>query len=104
MKDPQAEAQVFLYDLANLAREHWFKPGENWALSLANETEKAALEKQYQPILYITGETASLQKVAELMRTALRQPEPEPETVDERRARRVPPTYLIAYNPDRERK
>ena len=104
MNNPKAEAQLFLYDLANLAKEHWFKPGENWALSLANESEKAAIEKQYHPTLNISGETAELQQISELMRAELRLAELVPEIPDERRARKLPAKYLIAYNPARMRK
>jgi hypothetical protein len=104
MNNPQAEARLFLYDLANLAKEHWFKPGENWALSLANETEKAAIEKQYFPTLNINGEAGQLQQIATLMRSELQIAEPVPEEPDERRARKIPPTYLMAYNPARVRK
>jgi hypothetical protein len=104
MNNPQAEAQLFLYDLANLAKEHWFKPGEGWALSLANDSEKKALEKQYHPILNISGETQFLEKVATQMRLQLKIAEPAAEIPDERRARREPATYLLAYNPVRIRK
>jgi hypothetical protein len=103
MKDPQAEAQLFLYDLANLAKEHWFKGGEHWALVLANEAEKAAVEKQYQPTLYITGESEMLQKVYELMSAELRF-KPVQVEVPERGTRKDPPAYLIAFNTERQRK
>ena len=104
MNNPQAEAQLFLYDLANLAKEHWFKPGENWELSPANEADKAAIEKQYFPTLNINGEAEQLHQIAAIMRRELHLAEPVPEEPDERRARRIPPTYLIAYNPVRIRK
>lgn len=104
MNNPQAEARLFLYDLANLAKEHWFKPAEHWALSLANEAEKAVIEKRYHPTLYIQGETLALQQVAEIMRTELHLAVLVSEVPDERRARKTPPTYLLAYNPLRERK
>lgn len=103
MDNPQAEARLFLYDLANLAKEHWFKPGENWALSLANETEKTALEKQYHPTLYIQGETAELQEISGIMRTELHLAALVPEVADERSARKVPATYLLAFNPARQK-
>jgi len=103
MNDPQAEAHLFLYDLANLATEHWFKPGEGWALTLANEAQKIAIEKQYHPTLYISGETGFLRQVYELMKPALKQIDsaPEPET---RGVRTLPPTFLLAFNPERTRK
>lgn len=104
MNDSQAEARLFLYDLANLAKEHWFKPGESWALCLANEAKKAAIEKQYYPTIYITGGTELLEQVATMMRPELKLAEPAVEVPDERRTRMVLPTYLIAFNPDRQRK
>lgn len=104
MDNPQNEARFFIYDLANLAKEHWFKPDERWALSLANEAEKTAVEKNYYPTLYIEGETEELKKIDALMRNELHLPQPEIEVPDERRARKLPATYLIAYNPGRQRK
>jgi hypothetical protein len=104
MNNPATEAQLFLYDLANLAKEHWFKPGEHWALSLVNAAEKAVIEKQYHPTLYISGETTELEKISELMRQELHLAALVPEMPDERRARKAPAVYLIAYNPDRIRK
>jgi hypothetical protein len=102
--DPKTEARLFLYDLANLAKEHWFKPDEHWALSLANEAEKSAILKQYHPILYVSGETEALKAVAEIMRNELRLAPLVPEESNDRRTRQLPPTYLIAYNPACQRK
>ncbi|WP_429380194.1 hypothetical protein [Mucilaginibacter sp. UYCu711] len=104
MNEPQAEARLFLYDLANLAKEHWFKPDEHWALTLANEAEKAAIYKQYYPILYISGETEALKTIAEIMHTELHHAPLVPEETNARNARQLRPTYLIAYNPARQRK
>ncbi len=46
-----AQAKLFLYDLGNSAREHWFKADEAWEISLASGEEKAVLEKKYHPTL-----------------------------------------------------
>jgi hypothetical protein len=103
MKDPQTEARLFLYDLANLAKEHWFKGVEHWSLVLANNAEKLAVEKQYQPVLNITGEPEFLQKVYELMSAEMKF-NPIPVEVPERGTRKEPATYLIAFNSERQRK
>ena len=104
MNDPQADAQLFLFDLANLAKEHWFKPDERWSLSLANEAEKVTVEKKYFPTLYITGEAEGLQQTDSLMRPHLKLAQPEIEVPDERRIKQLPAIYLIAFNADRQRK
>jgi hypothetical protein len=99
----QAEARLFLYDLANLAKENWFKPQESWVISLVTETEKIALEKQYRPTLFITGETEPLQKVYELLKLSLKTAEPTTPAARHRSGRKIMPTYLLAYSPGRER-
>jgi hypothetical protein len=99
----QPQAELFLYDLANLAKENWFKPGEGWVISLVTEAEKIALEKQYRPTLFITGETEQLQKVYELLGKSIKTAEPGGLSATDRSGRKTMPTYLLAYNPARLR-
>lgn len=94
---------MFLYDLTNLAKENWFKPGEGWVISLITEAEKIALEKQYRPTLFITGDTELLQKVYELLGKSIKAAEPEGPRATDRSGRKIKPTYLLAYNPARLR-
>ncbi|RWY53863.1 hypothetical protein [Mucilaginibacter gilvus] len=104
MNEPQAEARLFLYDLANLAKEHWFKPDERWAITLANDAEKTTILKQYYPTLHISGETEVLKEIAAILGNELNLDQIAPEEPADRRVRPVPPTYLIAFNPSRQRK
>jgi hypothetical protein len=98
-----SEAQLFVYELANLAKENWFKPGEAWVITLATETERTALEKNYRPTLSISGETELLRHVFEILKHSIKPADPSAQPARDRRGHAIPLTCLLAYNPGRLR-
>jgi hypothetical protein len=50
-KSIEYQANVYVYDLNNCAREYGFKTDDMWELSLATADEKRVFEKQYLPTI-----------------------------------------------------
>lgn len=95
-------AILFLFDLQNSAKEHWFKPGEIWELSIADTKEKAALEKGYHPVLSAAGPPKEIEEIYDLVEHQL-----YPEKKSAIRVKKYKDTdtiYIVAYNPIRMRK
>jgi hypothetical protein len=98
------EAKLFLFDLSNSAKEHWFGPGESWQVSLVTEEEREVLERRYYPTLSAKALPEILAELLGLVKGKLNLAKTETEnnftlgTIQKGHFE-----YLIAFNPERKR-
>jgi hypothetical protein len=98
------QAKMFLYDLSNKAKEHWFKAGEEWEVSLATDADKSAIEKKYHPTLSAKVVPEILAEMFDLVNGQPIQVKSDVErALDTDNVRRNHFQYLVAFNPKRER-
>jgi len=45
------QTRLYLYDLMNAAKEHGFKADDQWEFSLATDSERSKLQKDYYPTI-----------------------------------------------------
>jgi len=96
------QAKEFIYDLRNSANENGFKPEEKWQLSLVTLRDKAVIEKKYHASVTTKASPEVLSEIFTLVQAGLKQPAsniPDVKTIGLNQLQ-----YLIAYNPDRERR
>jgi hypothetical protein len=98
------QAKLFVFDLNNSAKEHWFKPGYAWQVSLVTAEQQKALEKQYHPTLSAKALPEILAELLSLVKGKLNLPV----TVTEgeltlKAIRSAHLEYLVAFNPERKR-
>lgn len=98
------QANMFLFDLNNSAREHWFKTDETWEISLATADERSALEKKYYPTISakvlpeMLAELFALVKKKLFMIQSDQEKSLNTDTVIKKHLQ-----YLVAFNPKRQR-
>jgi len=103
-KTIEYQANVYVYDLNNCAREYGFKADDLWELSLATVDEKKALEKKYLPTISAKALPEFLSELGRVVKEKLvlaksgieKQLNPNNLPGSELQ-------YLIAYNPKRTR-
>ncbi len=99
------QAKIYVYDLDNCAREFGFKADENWQVNMVSREEKAAIEKQYFPVL---SASVLLEMLAEMFGSVkfklTRQLASLENVLDAATIRRQHLQYLVAYNPNRLRR
>jgi len=96
------QAREFLYDLHNKANESGFKPSDKWQLSLATLAEKTAIEKNYHAAVTTKASPEVLAAMLAQVQTGLSQSSadaPEIAAIKHNHWQ-----YLVAYNPERERR
>jgi len=96
------QAKEFLYDLRNSANENGFKPDEKWQLSLVTFKDKAALEKKYHASVVAKGSPEDLSAMFTLVQAGLNKPASNAADIKTIGLNQL--QYLIAYNPERERR
>ena len=103
-KTVEYEANVYMYDLNNCAREYGFKEDDIWELSLANIDEKKAFEKKYLPTISAKALPEFLSELGRVVKEKLVQAK---SGFEKQLHSGAGPTselqYLIAYNPKRFR-
>jgi hypothetical protein len=98
------QASMFLFDLNNSAREHWFKTDETWEIRLATAEERSALEKKYYPTISakvlpeILAELFGLIKKKLFMVQSDQEKSLNTDTIIKNHLQ-----YLVAFNPKRQR-
>jgi hypothetical protein len=98
------QAKMFLFDLDNSAKEHWFKTDEAWEIILVTADEKSALEKKYYPTISAKVLPEMLAELLELIKKNLVQVVSDLEkTWDTKTVIKNHLQYLIAFNPQRQR-
>jgi hypothetical protein len=104
-KIAEFQAKIYLYDLSNCAREFGFKDNEGWQVSLATLAEKSAIENKYFPTISAKGLPEVLSGMFGLVKEKLIQAKSDIEkTWDTNSIRNNHLQYLIAFNPDRQRR
>jgi len=101
-KSALRQANEYLYDLRNTATENGFKPDEKWQLSLVTQADKAAIEKKYHAAVAAKANPEELAAMYEIVQAKLNQfgaSVPDIKTIGREQLQ-----YLIAYNPQRERR
>jgi hypothetical protein len=66
------QANLFLYDLDNRAKEHWFKSEEKWEIVIATLEEKTAIEKKYFPVVNLDGAFPEMKAIAQIVNNKLK--------------------------------
>ncbi|WP_179413323.1 hypothetical protein HDF19_15485 [Mucilaginibacter sp. E4BP6] len=102
MQSAERQAKEYLYDLQNKARESGFKPDEKWHVSLATIAEKNAIEKNYHAAIAAKAIPEVLLAMFGLVQTGLKQSLTEVPDIKDIKLNRW--EYLVAYNPERERR
>jgi hypothetical protein len=106
MKDQSSkyQAQLFVYDLSNSAKEHWFKPDENWEVSLVTGADKAAIQKKYYPTVSAEFVPEIAAEMFDLVKNSLNLAKSTTEMLlDIQTIRLNHLQYLVAYNLKRQR-
>lgn len=103
-KDIHFETNVYMYDLANLAKEHGFKAEENWELSIESLEGKTKLQRNFYPINAAKISPDILLQVLHSVKTKLNIPLTEEETSASKKTIVADElNYLVAYNLKRPR-
>ncbi|MBB5394335.1 hypothetical protein [Mucilaginibacter sp. AK015] len=97
------QTKLYLYDLANLAKEHGFKADDNWEFSMANNAERISIQKNYFPTNVTKILPEILLQVLNSVRTALKQSLAVNDAPDARSIIADELNYLVAFNPKRPR-
>jgi hypothetical protein len=96
------QAQIYVYELGNCAKEFGFKADEGWELSAASDAEKTSIEKQYHPVISAKVLPEILSELFNLVRGGLSQVESG--ITNSKYPNHLPARelqYLVAYNPKR---
>lgn len=106
MKEETIEAQtrMYLYDLMNTAKEFGFKADDNWELSLVTDTERIKIQKDYYPTIAQKVFPEILLQVFHLIKLRLNQSlNKEEESMSNRSVVSNDLSYIVAFNPKRQR-
>jgi hypothetical protein len=102
---PEYQAKEYLFDLNNTANENGFKADESWKVSLATAAEKAAIEKNYYPVIATMVLPEVLPGLFRIVKATLKQGLDNLEnSMDTRALIKSQLYYVVAYNPNRLRR
>ncbi len=102
---PEYQAKEYLFDLNNTANENGFKADESWKVSLATAAEKAAIEKNYYPVIATRVAPEVLPGLFRIVKATLSQGLDHAESsMDTQRLVKSELYYVVAYNPNRLRR
>jgi hypothetical protein len=102
---PEYQAKEYLFDLNNTASENGFKADESWKVSLATAAEKAAIEKNYYPVIATKVVPEVLPGLFRIVKATLKQGLDNIESsMDAKSLAKSGLYYVVAYNPNRLRR
>jgi hypothetical protein len=102
---PEYQAKEYLFDLNNIANENGFRADESWKVSLATAAEKAAIEKNYYPVIATRVLPEVLPGLYRIVKATLRQGLDHAESaMDAKSLDKSGLYYVVAYNPNRLRR
>lgn len=102
---PEYQAKEYLFDLNNTANENGFRADESWKVSLATAAEKAAIEKNYYPVIATRVVPEVLPGLYRIVKASLRQGMDNAESaMDAKDLAKSGLYYVVAYNPNRLRR
>ena len=101
----ELKAREYVYDLGNSAKENGFKHDEVWQLNVVTAAEKSALEKKYFPTISMAVMPEGMSELLKLIKQKIvskawaqaKAPEQSSFQTDSIQ-------YLVAFNPDRQRR
>jgi hypothetical protein len=100
----EKQTRMYMFDLLNTAKEHGFKGEDNWELSMATDTERIKIQKDYYPTIAARIFPEILLQVFHTIKSRLNQPGyPEDRKEGARTALNEELMYLVAFNPKRPR-
>ena len=100
----EKQTRMYMFDLLNTAKEHGFKGEDNWELSMATDTERIKIQKDYYPTIAARIFPEILVQVFHTIKSRLNQSGyPEDRKEGTRTALNEELTYLVAFNPKRPR-
>ena len=104
-QSPEYQAREYLFDLNNTANENGFKADERWKVSLATAAEKAAIEKNYYPVIATKVVPEILPGLFRIVKATLRQGlDASESSMDAKELVKSQLYYVVAYNPNRLRR
>ncbi len=106
MKEQSIENQtrMYLFDLMNTAKEHGFKADDTWELSLVTTSEMSKLERAYYPTITMKTLPETLLQMFYSIKTRLNQSlNKDEQMLDNRTVLSDELSYIVAYNPKRQR-
>jgi hypothetical protein len=100
----KVQTLTYVYDLNNEAKEHGFRDDEKWELTLATETDKAQIQKDYYPSVTSNASSDTLLQVFQSVKLAMHIPlSKEEQQMDSQSIVNSNLKYIIAFNPKRAR-
>ena len=100
----ETQARMYLYDLMNAAKEHGFKADDTWELSMATDSGRSKLQKDYYPAIAVKIVPEILLQVFNSAKSGLKQSYTnEGQLPDAKAILAENYTYLVAVNPKRPR-
>lgn len=100
----EKQTRMYMFDLLNTAKEYGFKGEDNWELSMATDTERIKIQKDYYPTIAARIFPEILLQVFHTIKSRLNQSGyPEDRKEGARTALNEELTYLVAFNPKRPR-
>ena len=101
----ETETRMYMYDMQNAAKEHGFKGEDGWELSMATNTERIKIQKDYYPTISAKVGPEILLQVFHTIKSRLNQSfqKEEPRPNNDRFAPVEDLNYLVAFNPKRPR-
>lgn len=98
------QTKMYIYDLANLAKEHGFKTDDNWEFSMVSNAERIKIQKNYYPTNAAKIVPEILLQVLNSIKSKLGQSNSrDDQSVDKRSIVADELDYLVAFNPKRPR-
>ncbi|MCC8426497.1 hypothetical protein [Mucilaginibacter sp. UR6-11] len=104
-KTPEYLAKEYLFDLNNIAHEYGFKAGESWKIGLATAAEKAAIEKNYHPVISTKVSPEFLPQLYRIVKATFGQALNSAESaMNAKSLIQSALYYVVAHNPGRPRR
>jgi hypothetical protein len=100
----EREVRTYVYDLMNEAKEHGFKPEDQWTLNLVTEEEGIKIKRDYYPVVANKVSPEVLLQVFQSVKSELHQSLSKEELLmDTRSILNSDLNYIIAFNQKRHR-
>lgn len=100
----EREAQSYMYDLMNEAKEHGFKAEDKWTLCLVTKSAQEQIKKDYYPTVVNKVAPEILLRLFHLVKSGLHQSLSKEELlIDTKCIIDGQLNYIIAFNPQRQR-
>ncbi len=96
-KSAEVQARDFIYELNNCASEYGIAKEELWSISIANDKQKAVIEKKYYPVISALMTVDVAATMPGLIAAKLNQPIAGAEQNIIKTGAKTDNQYLVAY-------